>query len=183
MEIGAKISNVERFIQYELTSSLSQMVAEAAELWYKASVNHKDKVLGTVMKALVVSCYGKFLLNPKNFCQVKYVRTNKLLKQLYTGSFISCEYVGKLEHGDELYEIRKKPKTIHHQSPVQLGCWILNSAKLHILSLIYIVIEPCVDPRSWTIFCSQTDSVSIVCCEKDMETWLSKWVLPEKRNT
>ncbi|MCP4393483.1 MAG: hypothetical protein GY804_04345 [Alphaproteobacteria bacterium] len=195
MEMGVKITNIDRLIQYELSGSMNPMVQKAVNLRFKAS-NDEQKVLGenifnshknliffnvlkgNLMKSLVVSCFGRFLLNPKNFTRTKYVTGTQLLKELYAGSFISVDVVAGLpDICDHLYEIKSRPKVLHHNSPVQLGSWILNSAKLQILSLIYKVIQPCMDPRSYTIFCSQTDSVSIVSSEKDFRTWLKKCVL------
>ncbi len=66
MEMGVKITNVERLIQFDLSDSMYSMVQKASDLRYKAT-NNEEKVLGNLMKTLVVSCYGKFLLNPKNF--------------------------------------------------------------------------------------------------------------------
>ncbi len=53
LHMGVQVYNVERLIQYELTSVMSDMVAKACELRFKA-MNHEEKLLGGLAKTLVV---------------------------------------------------------------------------------------------------------------------------------
>ena len=182
LRLGVRVTNVQKIIQYSLSTALKEMVDTACEMRYRASsMGPDEKAIGNLMKALVVSCYGKMCTNPLKMTCVKYLNSNSLLKSLYKDQFTTVEYVGALGVDDNLYEMRKKPTVAHFSSPIHCSMWILNSAKLKVLELVYEVIQPCFDPRSYCYFCTQTDSVSIVCSERGLQEWFQNRVKPEMR--
>ena len=59
------------------------------------------------------------------------------------------------------------------------GFQVLSLAKLRILELIYHCIKPNLDPRTYKIFCCQTDSISFMLTVDSPEQWLgTKYVIP-----
>ena len=182
LQIGATVTNVSLVIQYSRTTALKKMVEDCCELRYLASAKGPDeKTIGNLMKALIVSLYGRMGMSPKKLQCVRYLSSDGLLAELYKEQFQAIEYVGELGNSNSLYELRKKFPVLEYKSPIHCAAMILNFAKLHILKLVYDVLTPCFDPRSFTYFTSQTDSVSIVCAEGSMENWISKWILPGMR--
>ena len=184
LSIGAIVKNITLIIQYKISKALRGMVETACEMRYRAtsSMVPDDKALGNVMKAAVVSCYGKMGANPLKITSVRYLDSNSLLKAIYKEQFTTVEYVTSLDGiDDHLYELRKRPSTVHYCSPVQCSSYILNSAKLRVLKLVYEVLEPCFDPHSFSYFNSNTDSVGIICAERSLEEWFERRIKPEMK--
>jgi hypothetical protein len=92
---------------------------------------------------------------------VKLVEEPNLLKCVYSGNYMSCEPLGKIDNGHELYEVKKKPAIIHYKFPIHIGAHIVNESKKLILELVYEVIKPNFLDDSFQFFATTTDSVSL----------------------
>jgi hypothetical protein len=182
MKLGLKVSNVTLVAQYTFTKALRPFVKRASDMRMRATTNH-EKLLGNLAKSLVVSTYGRTILNPNHFTQTKVVNANKLIKHAYGGNFMYCEYVGKVNGGkQDIFEVKKRPKNLHFKTPIQIAASILNNSKELMLRLVYDVIVPHFCPRTFTFFTSMTDSLSIICAYDTLEEWFQNGVIPEKRD-
>jgi hypothetical protein len=183
MELGVKISHVTLVAQYVFTNALRPFVERASDMRMRATTNH-EKLLGNLAKSLVVSTYGRTILNPAHFTETKLVDANKLIKFAYGVNFMYCEYVGKVNGGQkDLFEVKRRPKNLHYKTPIQIAASILNNSKELMLRLVYDVIVPHFCPRTFTFFTSMTDSLSVICAYDTMEEWFQCGVKPEKRDS
>lgn len=180
LEMGVKIVNTQLFIQYDESFDFKNIVQRACDMRFRAR-NHAERIIGESCKSIVVSSYGKLLQCPTKYSCASYMRASKLVNSLYSRNFISCEFVGILKNGEELYEIKRKPKTLHFSSPIAMGFMVLTQSKVHLLRFIYDFLIKCMNPKSFTFFTSQTDSISIICCEESMEKWFDRQVKPDMK--
>ena len=129
LDMGVKVTNCKLFIEYDKSTDFSNIVKKACDMRYKAT-NHEEKIIGESCKSIVVSSYGKLLQCPTKYSCAKYIPANKLVNSLYKNNFVSCEFVGILKNGEELYEIKRKPKTLHFSSPIAMGFMVLTLASI-----------------------------------------------------
>ena len=188
MKWGVEVSNVERVIQYKITDILSPFVDMVCEMRYensRADATTEDKVIGSMAKALCLSIYGRMMYNPAKIVNVSYLNNKNLLKSLYSKKVISIDYVGELEGGDSdfLYEMRSRPKKVNYRSPVHCSGWILNQAKLRMLQLVYDLLYTHFRPECYTFFCMQTDSLSLLCSERNLEDFIKNCVIKGKEES
>ena len=182
LDMGVHVTNVQCVIEYCLTDALSPFVDKVCEMRYAASradASAEEKMVGQMMKALCVSCYGRMLYNPAKMVNVRYMNNRGLLRAVYREKIVTMDYVGKLEgKQDHLYEMRCRPRVINYASPVHCSAWILNQAKLRILQLAYNVLWQHFQPQCYSFFCTQTDSLSLVCSEASLEDFLKNCLIP-----
>jgi len=178
--MGAIPSNLCLVIQWTETDILTTWIDEACSMRRKESTSkiRENIAEAEAAKLLILATYGKMLVNPIDFCSTSFDTESCTLKRIKNRDFISADFIGSDTDNQLYFENRRRKSKIVYRSPIQIGFQVLSSAKRHVLELVYYCIKPNLDPRSYQIFCLQTDSVSFMITEDNMELWFLKNVIP-----
>ena len=187
LDIGVTVTNVECFFEFTPTNALSPFVDLVCEKRYAGSrsdATFEEKMLGSTVKSLCCSFFGRTMFNPAKMVNVRYVNDKGLMKALYRDRIISMDYLGEVDTTQNyLYEMRARPKVINYCSPIHLSAFILCQAKLRILQMAYDVLYTHFLANSYDYFCSHTDSLALQCSEQNLEDFIRNCIIPGKEES
>jgi len=181
MEKGLVVHSVSEYWKFQKSLALYDMVKQCCE-YRKRADSHDQVLLASIAKAMIVATYGILSLNKEKFYEAKLVTSDKFVEALHEAHFKSAKYLGHLPGTrEELYQIKRSHKKIYRDNYKPASAFILGWSKLFCLQLVWDVIHPYFDPRSYEICSSYTDSVSFIISEESFEEWIDKCIIDPKR--
>ena len=126
-------------------------------------------MLGNLFKTLANSCYGRFLVNVANYKQIEYADPKKA-KQLMN----EPRFQKLTELSDSVSEVEMDRKNLIWRLPLQVGLFILDYAKLHMLRFHYEMINKFVPPSEIQLLYEDTDSAWFAHTASDLQNLIPR---------
>ena len=123
----------------------------------KEDLNPGDHtILADTMKLFGNSGYGKTITNKTRFNQVSFCDTEEALTKINGSCFKMLD-----ELSENLYEVEEFKKKVVQDLPLQIGFFVYQEAKLHMLKFYYDVIDCFLDRRDFQYCAMDTDSAYV----------------------
>ena len=158
IEHGLKITKIREVIEFSKQKCFKGFVDEVTNSRRLGDLDKDLHVLASTMKLIGNSGYGSLIMDKEKHTNIRYF-DNEHEAQLK----INCEKFRNLEELEEgeLYEIQSSKGRITLDLPTQLGYFILQYAKLHMLSFHYDFLMKFVDFKKFEHLQMDTDSAYI----------------------
>ena len=153
LKLGIRITKVHRILQFAQNMWLAPFIEKCSTERVKAH----DEFESTQIKFVQNSVFGKSLQSSRKYVHIKFATSKKLLLK-YTSSphFVSCHILNK-----NLVLVCSKRKSVVLNSPIYLGCAILELSKYYLFDLLYNKLKPAISPLPLTVNYVDTDSLLI----------------------
>ena len=129
---GLVITHVYKLIEFEPARCFADFVDEISKARRLGDAHPDRAIIGTTMKLLGNSAYGSTIMNKENHCNIKYVANTKTVQVL-----ANRPQFKKIRRMYKLYEITSGKQRIKLNTPIQVGYFILQYAKLRMLAFYY----------------------------------------------
>lgn len=140
----------------------------------KGDVDENKSLLDVLSKLLSNSCYGKFLESGLNYQDTKIVQGMKPARKLINRS----HFRQLTEFDNDIFEISSAQNSISQRHPLHVGIFIVDYAKIRLLSWVWNCVDKYVDSDSYEICYCDTDSALIALSDPS----IAEAVKPELRD-
>lgn len=153
---GLEITKIYQTVEYTPQRCFKSFVRDVSDARRQGDVDPSKAILADTRKLEGNSAYGSTIMNQENFQEVKYIRgEGKAMVEINNPQF---KKLTSLLDDEELYEIEKHKKNINLNLPIQIGYFILQYAKLHMLQFYYDFMDRYVDRADFEYCEMDTDS-------------------------
>ncbi|XP_052693820.1 uncharacterized protein LOC128172088 [Crassostrea angulata] len=153
---GLEITKIYQTVEYTPQTCFKSFVRDVSDARRQGDVDPSKAILADTRKLEGNSAYGSTIMNQENFQEVKYIRgEGKAMVEINNPQF---KKLTSLLDDEELYEIEKHKKNINLNLPIQIGYFILQYAKLHMLQFYYDFMDRYVDRADFEYCEMDTDS-------------------------
>ena len=155
---GMKVTKIHEVVEFSKQKCFKGFMDEVTKARRLGDLDKDLHVLASTMKLIGNSGYGSLIMDKEKHTQIKYFE-NEHEAQLK----INCEKFRNLEELEEgeLYEIQSAKGRITLDLPTQLGYFILQYAKKHMLSFYYDFMIKYTDFKKFEYLQMDTDSAYI----------------------
>jgi len=130
-----------------------------------ADSGHIDKIEADTEKLIGNSAYGSMLLNVNKHKTISYQTSSRALtREINKKTFHHLSVIG-----DDMFEVYNNKSRVVHKMPVHLGFFILQYAKLRMISFYYDFLDVFVGRKSFSYLQMDTDSAYISIAGKFLE--------------
>ena len=171
--IGMKITKVHRCWEYRRAPCFKSFVDTAVEERKKGDRPGGNPLQADLYKLVVNSTYGSLIQNKDRHGQIMFLPDEwRVCKFFNEPSFKDAAYLA-----DGLVQVNATTRKIKQNVPVQLGKFILDYAKMHMINFYYHVLGDCCDMDKIDLVSMDTDSLTLSLAENDLDAC----VKPDKR--
>jgi hypothetical protein len=166
MEHGLEVTKIHQVVEYIPLKCFEDFVKQVTEARREGDQDPSQSVKSDTMKLLGNSGYGSSIMNKEKHKKVCYVK----------GENAACLKVNEPEFnkltqlGGDLYEVESFKKKILLNLPTQIGFFILQYAKLRMLSFHYDCIDKLIDRSHYQLMETDTDSYYYAIDNKTIES-------------
>ncbi len=126
LEKGLKVTCIYQVLEFEPKDCFKDFVEEITQARRLGDRDPTQKVIGETMKLLGNSSYGSMIMDKEKHMSISYTNDKKRIQQkINEPNFFHLE---DLDH--DMVEIESKKKIVRLNTPVQIGYFILQYAKL-----------------------------------------------------
>ncbi len=149
--VVTKIYDVLQYTPYSCFEQFGQMVTKCRR---QEDLNPGDHtILADTMKLFGNSAYGKTITNKNKFTDIAYCDENEALYKINRATF-KCLH----QLDDNLFEVEAFKQKVIQDMPLQIGFFVYQEAKLHMLKFYYDFIDQFIDRRDFQYCAMDTDS-------------------------
>lgn len=153
---GLIVTKIYQEVEYKAQSCFSNFVQEVSNARRDGDVHPDKSIIADTMKLIANSGYGSLIMDKTKHRSIKYVDTeNKACLLVNDPAFRKLDC---LDVEQQYYEAEMAKQTIKLDLPIQLGYFILQYAKLHMLSFYYDFMDKYVDRSDFEYIEMDTDS-------------------------
>lgn len=162
MDLGLKIKNVKKFIQYRGEFCLTDYVSTITKGRVDA-IKRKNSALALAFKT-IGNCggFGK-TIEQVDRPNIKYNDEKQLQKSIRKPTFKTSQPLTQMNGDYEISEVTTEKMKIKDDKPTVVGVAILQHSKLHFLKFVYNFLHKFLKPGSYKLNYADTDSLAI--CE------------------
>ncbi len=156
LEHGMVVSKIYQVVEYRRQKCFESFVRQVSDARREGDTMPEKAIIADTMKLIGNSGYGSLIMDKTRHRNVTYVSgENEACYQVNIPQFrtMSC-----LDLEDGFYEIESAKKRIKLDLPIQLGYFILQYAKLRMLSFYYDCIDKFVNRKDFEYLEMDTDS-------------------------
>ena len=166
IEHGLRVTKVHQVVEYIPSKCFEEFVQQVTDARREGDHDPSQSVKRDTMKLLGNSAYGSSIMNKEKHKKISYVK----------GENSACLKVNEPEFnkltqlGHDLYEVESFKKKILLNLPTQIGFFILQYAKLRMLSFHYDCIDKLLDRSHYQLMETDTDSYYYAIADKTIES-------------
>ena len=151
---GMKVTKIHKIIEYTGKNCFESFTEDVSRYRRMGDRAKHFSILGEMAKLLANSSYGSMILNQEAHTKIQYIdgATNLAVK-MNSPYFKNC-----VELDDNIYEAELAKTENKITMPLQVGYWILQLAKLKMLSFYYNCLDYYLDRDSFELIEMDTDS-------------------------
>ena len=171
--IGIKITKVYKVWEFNKSPCFKDFVDRAVEERKKGDLPGGKMLQADLYKLVVNAAYGGLIQNKDKHSQISF----------FENEWDVCSEVNKptfkdaLQWTDTLYEVASNKDKVKQDVPVQLGKFILDYAKMHMLNFYFHVLRRFCDMDKIDLLSMDTDSFSMALSENSLD----ECVLPSEK--
>ena len=163
---GMVVTRIYEVIEFSSDQCFSGFIKEVKEARREASLEDGGDIRALSMKLLCNSSYGGILLQKNKHKNVKFVKGAQKAKvcvndRRFSSLITLCEE-------SQLYEVSSYKKRIDLNMPIYLGFFILQYAKLILLSFFYDFLKEFIEEDCFSLLHCDTDSCYIAISEENL---------------
>lgn len=153
---GLEISQIHQIVEYTPQTCFQNFVRDVSNARRKGDVDPSKSILADTRKLEGNSAFGSTIMDKEKFQTLKYVRGEGCaMRKINEPCF---RRLTPLFEEEELYEIESYKKVLNLNLPIQIGYFILQYAKLHMLRFYYDFMDRFVDRADFEYCEMDTDS-------------------------
>jgi hypothetical protein len=155
MEHGLEVFNLREIVEFTPRQCFRSFVQCISDARRNRDSDPWKLVLGENSKLIGNSAFGGSLINKDNHRQVTYVKGKEnLMREANKSNFVKA-----IELEDKIFEIHKRYNSVTLNTPMLVGYFILQYAKLRILQFYYDFLYEYVDRKNFALTQMDTDSL------------------------
>lgn len=159
LQKGLVVSRIYQVVEYQKQRCFTDFVNKVSSCRRNADENPDTSIIADTMKVIGNSAYGSLIMDKAKHRNIVYVQgENKTCLKVNEPQFRKLEC---LDIEEEFYELSMAKRLIRLDLPIQLGFFILQYAKLHMLSFYYDFLDKNIDRSNFQLLESDTDSLYI----------------------
>jgi len=161
-----KITKVYQCWEYQAKKCLAPFIDSVVRARQAADKGVGSDLQAEQAKLVGNSMYGGTILNKDKYTSVLYTKSIlKVCSEINRPTFSSASGMG-----EDAYEVQSVAKKILQNVPIQLGHFILNLAKKHMVTFFHLIIAKHCDMSKIALTSMDTDSLGFALAEKDIDS-------------
>ena len=158
LEHGLQITKIYQVVEFDSNcKAFSKFTEHVSNCRRLADCDPSQMIKGETQKLIGNASYGSTILNKEKHERIYYIQgTSKASKEINTKYF---KHLTELD--DDFYEISAFKKSIHLTLPITVGYFVLQYAKLKMLSFYYDFLDRYIDRHYYQMIQMDTDSFYI----------------------
>lgn len=153
---GLEITKIYQTVKYTPQKCFTNFVRDVSDARRQGDVDLTKSVIADTRKLERNSAFGSTIMEQEKFQKVKFVRgEGKTMVEINKPNF---KKLSTLFDEEELFEIEMSKKVLKLNLPIQIGYFILQYAKLHMLQFYYDFMDRFVDRAGFEYCEMDTDS-------------------------
>ena len=166
---NCEITKIYQIIEYQPKLSFRSFIDTVTKYRLEGDRNPDKSIIGDTYKLISNSSYGSLLMDKSKHTNVKYLMDrSKVCKFINSNTF---KNMNKL--GEELYEVETYKSRITVDTPLQIGFFILQYAKLRMLEFYYDCLNLYLKKDSFELTQTDTDSIYMAINQSDLDHCIS----------
>jgi len=162
---GMKVTKIYQVIEYNTPSYCFQEFMEQISSARRLGDSQKNTSFADTMKLIGNSAFGSMIMNKAKHKNIYYVKGIEEASKA-----VNDELFEKLsEIGADYYEVERFKSKIQLNLPIQIGYFILQLAKLHMLSFYYDFLDKFLERESFQLTQMDTDSLYFAISSASLE--------------
>ena len=167
---NSEITKIYQIIEYQPKKCLKHFIDKVTEFRIEGDRNPDKAIIGDTYKLLSNSSYGSVLMDKTKHTNVKYLTNKaKMTKIINPPSFKAME---ELNHN--IFEVETYKSRLTLDTPVQIGFFILQYAKLRMLEFYHDCIVKYFNPNSFELTETDTDSIYMAINKKNKDECINQ---------
>ena len=172
--VGMKVTEVYCVYEYACKKVLRSFVDKAVEARKRGDLPGGNPLDANTYKLLINSFYGGSIMNKDKHSETIFTGDKmKACVMQNTPSFVNAREVSR-----EVYEVEHIRSKITQDIPIQMGFFILNYAKVHMVQFYHHILAPHLRKNSFNLMSMDTDSFTFALAARklthlveDKEVW------------
>ena len=149
------ITKIYQVIEFQPEKSFSSFIDTVTKNRIMGDQDKDKTIIGDTYKLISNSSYGSILINKTKHCNVKYMKEKgKVTKLINSFNF---KHLENMNNG--IFEVEMYKKKVLLDTPIQIGFFILQYAKLRMLEFYHDCLVKYLKPNSFELTEMDTDSM------------------------
>ena len=166
VEHGLVITKVYQVIEYEPKTCFKQFAQDVSDARRTGDINPDTSIIADTMKLIGNSSYGSTIMDKTKHIKVTYHNNvHDVRKEINKPQFVRL-----FDLENDVCEVEKHKKNINLDTTLQVGFFILQLAKLRMLSFYYDCVDAHVDRSDFELCEMDTDSFYMALTSESLET-------------
>ena len=175
ISVGYKITKVYQAWEFRAAKCLKPFIDQVVYERRKGDIPGGNPLQANTYKLIGNSFYGGSVMNKDRHTDIAYYSNMfEVCKNMNKPSFCDAEQIN-----DRLVELHSTKQKIDQNIPIQVGKFILDAAKIHMVNFYYFVIKEHCDMTKVDLISMDTDSFTMALAAKDIH----ECVRPSKRQS
>ena len=173
ISVGYKITKVYQAWEFRAAKCLKPFIDQVVYERRKGDVPGGNPLQANTYKLIGNSFYGGSVMNKDGHSDISYCSNLfEVCRQINKPNFCDAHQIN-----DNLVELHTTRQKIDQNIPIQVGKFVLDAAKIHMVNFYYYIIRGYCDMRKIDLISMDTDSFTLALAAKDIHSC----VLPEKK--
>ena len=170
-----EVTDLHKVVEFSPIRCFSDFVEKCISARREADQDSDLALQGDTYKTLINYAYGSTLLNKEKFCNTSYLKRHSSFKLAVNNP----NFRKAIHLTGEMYEVESAKKSITMDIPIQIGFFILNYAKLHMLQFYYDCFCKYIDRNKFECIQMDTDSLYFGLAAKNLCEAVTEHLKPE----
>ena len=167
---NSEITKIYQIIEYQPKKCFKNFIDKVTEFRIEGDKNPDKAIIGDTYKLLSNSSYGSILMDKSKHTNVKYLTSKaKMTKIINSPTFKAME---ELNHN--ILEVETYKSRLTLDTPVQIGFFILQYAKLRMLEFYHDCIVKYFNPNSFELTETDTDSIYMAINKENIDEYINQ---------
>ena len=180
LEHGLEVTKIYQVIEYAPQRCFHEFVEVVSEDRRQKDTDPNKAIIGGTAKVRGNSSFGSTIVDQEKFQSVQYVQgENRAMRQANLPQF---KRLTILLDEEQYYEIEKSKPELRIYLPIQIGYFISQYAKLHMLQFYYDFFDKFIDRADFHYFEIDTDSAYLALSAPRLIDVIKPYMLPAYTN-
>lgn len=177
LDHGLEVTQIYQVVEYTPKACFKDFVQEVSDARRDGDRDPDKAIIADTKKLEGNSAFGSTIMDQEKFNTVKYVRgDDEVAMEFNVPQFKKLEVLSDQE---EYFEVTKAKDSIRLNLPVQIGYFILQYAKLHMLQFYYDFVDKFVDRSDFQYCEMDTDSAYMALSGPNLKSVIKPNLLSE----
>ena len=167
---NCEITKIYQIIEYQPKLAFRSFIETVTKYRLEGDRDPDKAIIGETYKLVSNSSYGSLLMDKSKHSNVKYLMDkSKVCKFINSPVFKNMNTLGQ-----DLYEVETYKTRISVDTPIQIGFFILQYAKLRMLEFYYDCLNSYLKKNSFELTQTDTDCIYMAINQPDLDQCISE---------